>query len=181
MGSPKARTARKRSITRRKVVGPAALPRTETAAPRVSHVVRPVTELSFLVVEADPDVQVQVARTIRTQGHRVVGTSSGTGALALVSECAVDLILVSQDLPGRAGVEVTRLLRQRRPTTPVLLMASSDDDGLRDAARAAGAEGCVTKPFTVEALARWLGARRQPLVSAAPTGAGVAELLHQRE
>src|SRR5688500_9115242 len=69
-------------------------------------------ERSVLVVEADPEVQVQMARALRKCGLRVVGTSSGDGALALVSEWDVDLILISEDLPGRAGVEVTRLIHR---------------------------------------------------------------------
>src|ERR1700712_198354 len=67
-------------------------------------------ERSVLVVEADPEIQVQMARALRREGHRVVGTSSGDGALALVSQWDVDLILISEDLPGRAGIEVTRLI-----------------------------------------------------------------------
>ena len=63
-------------------------------------------EQSVLVVEADPDLQVQMARALRKQGLRVVATGSGSGALALVSEWDVSLILVSESLPGRSGIDL---------------------------------------------------------------------------
>lgn len=113
-------------------------------------------ERSVLVVEPDPEVQVQMARTLRREGHRVVGTSSGDGALALVSQWDVDLILISEDLPGRAGIEVTRLIHAVRPQAPVVVMATLAEPSLRAAARAAGAIDCVPKPLQVEDLSRWL-------------------------
>jgi CheY-like chemotaxis protein len=113
-------------------------------------------ERSVLVVEADPEVQVQMARALRREGHRVVGTSSGDGALALVSQWDVDLILISEDLPGRAGIEVTRLITAVQPQAPVIVMSFNAEPSLRAAARAAGAVDCLAKPLDVELLARWL-------------------------
>jgi CheY-like chemotaxis protein len=114
------------------------------------------SERSVLVVEADPEVQVQMARTLRREGHRVVGTSSGDGALALVSQWDVDLILISEDLPGRAGIEVTRLIHAVKPEAPVVVMAQVAEPSLRAAARAAGAVDCLPKPLQIEELSRWL-------------------------
>ena len=129
----------------------------EREAPEVPALIRVgPRERSVLVVEADPEVQVQMARTLRREGHRVVGTSSGDGALALVSQWDVDLILISEDLPGRAGIEVTRLIHAVKPQAPVVVMATLAEPSLRAAARAAGAIDCVPKPLQVEHLARWL-------------------------
>jgi CheY-like chemotaxis protein len=128
-------------------------------------------EPSVLVVEADPEVQVQMARALRRCGLRVVGTSSGDGALALVSEWEVDLVLVSEDLPGRAGVEVTRLIHRARPRAQVVVLASARESDVSEAARAAGAVGCVSKPFEIESLARWL----DPFINPLPAPHAVAE------
>ena len=129
----------------------------EREAPDVPALIRVgPRERSVLVVEADPEIQVQMARTLRREGHRVVGTSSGDGALALVSQWDVDLILISEDLPGRAGIEVTRLIHAVKPQAPVVVMATLAEPSLRAAARAAGAIDCVPKPLQVEHLSRWL-------------------------
>ncbi|MET0342301.1 MAG: response regulator [Polyangiales bacterium] len=129
-------------------------------------------ERSVLVVEPDPEVQVQMARALRREGHRVVGTSSGDGALALVSQWDVDLILISEDLPGRAGIEVTRLIHAVCPQAPVVVMATLAEPSLRAAARAAGAIDCVPKPLQVEHLSRWL---EPPALDARHESEAVAE------
>ncbi len=128
----------------------------------------------MLIIEADPDVQASIARTLRASGYRVVGTSSGDGALALISEWKVDLILVAQDLPGRAGVEVARLLRQRT-TSPVVIMASHDEPCVREAARAAGAVGYVHKPLAVASITPWLGPAQRESASLLNSAATVAQ------
>lgn len=171
MSSAKGRAARPRAVTRSRATASAVVPDALASAllPKV-----PV-ERSVLVVEADPDVQVQVARSLRAQGHRVVGTSSGDGALALITEWAVDLVLVSQDLPGRTGVEVTRILRERRPSVPVVLMVSAAESPLREAARMAGAAGCVMKPLALETLSLWLGPPLLPRLREMSNSVSVAE------
>jgi CheY-like chemotaxis protein len=113
-------------------------------------------ERSVLVVEADPELQVQMARQLRREGHRVVGTSSGDGALALIAQWDVDLVLINEDLPGRAGIEVTRLIHAVKPLMPLIVMSTNAEPSLRAAARAAGAVECLLKPLRVESLARWL-------------------------
>lgn len=113
-----------------------------------------------------------MARILRREGHRVVGTSSGDGALALVSQWDVDLILISEDLPGRAGIEVTRLIHAVRPQTPAILMSTMAEPSLRAAARAAGAVDCLSKPLQIEELARWL---EPPSLEPLPAQQAVAE------
>jgi CheY-like chemotaxis protein len=114
------------------------------------------TSRAVLVVEADPEVQARLARNLSRRGHRVVGTGSGDGALALTSQWAVDLVLVSDNLPGRTGMEVARLIHQALPRATVVLMCDNLEPGTRAAARAAGATECVRKPLLDEHLGYWL-------------------------
>ena len=104
-----------------------------------------------LLIENDPDLQWRLARMLTVDGNRVVGTSSGDGALALIDHWPVDLVLVAEALPGIDGLEVARELRDRIPETPVILMAEQRSD-VQVAARHAGAVACLIKPFRFEAL-----------------------------
>lgn len=99
-----------------------------------------------LVVEPDPDLQHKFARWLTVAGNRVVGTSSGDGALALASRWPVDLAFVAEDLPGMDGLEVVRRLIELRPATRVVLLASEDGAEVQSAARLAGACACARKP-----------------------------------
>jgi CheY-like chemotaxis protein len=111
---------------------------------------------SVLVVEADPEVQARLARNLSRRGNRVVGTGSGDGALALISQWEVDLVLISDNLPGRTGVEVARLVHLARPNATIVLMCDNLEPGTRAAARAAGATECVRKPLLDEHIGYWL-------------------------
>lgn len=114
---------------------------------------------SVLVVEADPEVQARLARGLSRRGNRVVGTGSGDGALALVSQWDVDLVLISDTLPGRSGVEVVRAVHQIRPQAVIVLMSDNLEQCIRLAAAGAGASDCVRKPLGDEELAQVLRMR----------------------
>jgi len=120
--------------------------------PGSGEVERTLRPCGVLVVESDPDLQWRLARTLTVEGNRVVGTSSGDGALALVAEWPVDLVLVSEELPGMEGIEVIRHLHERCPTLVSVLLADEDTPDLRAAARLAGATTCIRKPHEIHTL-----------------------------
>ena len=70
---------------------------------------------SVLLVEADPDLQWSLARMLTVDGNRVVGTSSGEGALTVIEQWDAELALVASKLPGMSGIEVARQLREWNP------------------------------------------------------------------
>jgi CheY-like chemotaxis protein len=111
---------------------------------------------AVLVVEPDPENQVELAHALRARGHRVVGTSSAVGALALVGQWPVDLVLVSQDLPGTTGVQVTEELLQHHPDLRIVVLASEGGPGLRTAALRAGAIECLARMHVMGMLTSWL-------------------------
>lgn len=117
---------------------------------------------SILVVESDPEVQARLARGLSRRGHRVVGTGSGDGALALVSQWDVDLVLISDTLPGRSGVEVVRAIHQVRPDAAIVLMSDNLEPAIRLAASGAGAQQCMRKPLGDDELAQLLRLRAEP-------------------
>lgn len=131
----------------------------EGAGPRTSRMhggrstlpphLRAMPKRGVLVVESDPDLQWSLARMLTMLGNRVVGTSSSDGALALLAEWPVDLVLVAEDLPGMDGLELAHHVRETVPKVPVILLAN-DGPGVRDAAAAAGVAAYLVKPFRLE-------------------------------
>jgi CheY-like chemotaxis protein len=115
---------------------------------------------AVLVVEADPELQWRLARMLTVHGNRVVGTSSGDGALALIREWPVDLVLVDADLPATSGMsalDLARTLREEHSQIQVVLMTSATaDDELQIAARLAGVVACLAKPFRADTIAEVL-------------------------
>lgn len=116
------------------------------------------TARSVLLVEPDPEHQVELAHALRDRGHRVVGTSSDSGALALIEQWPVDLVLVSQELPGTTGVQVAQTLIEAHPELRLVVIASEGSEGLRHAAQRSGALDCVARACIIDALDSWLSA-----------------------
>ncbi len=129
----------------------------DDTGPGSGEMERNLRPCGVLVVESDPDLQWRLARTLTVEGNRVVGTSSGDGALALVAEWPVDLVLVSEELPGMEGIEVIRHLHERCPTLVSVLLAEDDTADLRAAARLAGATTCIRKPKDIHDLITVIG------------------------
>lgn len=107
---------------------------------------------SVLVVEDDPDQQWRLARMLTVNGNRVVGTSSGDGALALIAEWPVDLVLIDDTLPGMHAVELARRIRDTYPRIAVALMTDGDPLACAPDARRLGAFACFSKPLAPEAI-----------------------------
>jgi DNA-binding response OmpR family regulator len=106
---------------------------------------------SVLLVESDPDLQWNLARMLTVNGNRVVGTSSGDGAIAVIEQWEPDLALVASTLPGTSGVEIARQLREKNPDLLVILMDEGlVEPGVRE--RSTDVSAYLAKPFRFEAL-----------------------------
>ena len=111
----------------------------------------PPRHRSVLVVESDPDLQWNLARMLTVHGNRVVGTSSGDGALTVNELWSADLALVSSTLPHMTGVEVAKRLRAQNPDLLVILMDDPTPSvGVDESSTAVAAR--LPKPFGFEVL-----------------------------
>ena len=94
---------------------------------------------------------------LASEGFEVVGsTPSADEAIRLAGELRPDVVLMDINLSGGCGVEATREITTRNPTTRVVMLTVSTDrnDVLRTLR--AGADGYLTKDGTPEGLARAL-------------------------
>lgn len=123
---------------------------------KLESAVRTLTESrtkhrSVLLVESDPDLQWSMARMLTVNGNRVVGTSSGEGALAVIEYWDPDLALVSSCLPQKSGVEIASQLRAKNPDLLVILMEdATPEPEAREPSAAVSAR--LPRPFRFEAL-----------------------------
>jgi DNA-binding NarL/FixJ family response regulator len=76
----------------------------------------------------------------------VVGEAAdGVEAVRSAAELVPDVILMDLRMPGLDGIEATRLVTSRHPTSKVLALTTFDDDEHLYAALAAGASGFLVK------------------------------------
>ncbi len=128
----------------------------EASAQKLEMAARTIAESrprhrSVLLVESDPDLQWSLARMLTVDGNRVVGTSSGDGALTVIEQWNADLALVASTLPGASGVEVARRLREHNPDLLVILM-SDESPAPVARERSTDVSAYLAKPFRFESL-----------------------------
>ena len=111
---------------------------------------------TVLVVEDEEGVREVIVRMLERLGFHVIAAVDGQDALRVLDEHdgGVTAVLLDLSMPRMGGAETVRLVRQRSPELPVLLMsgyterdvASKILDGL------GGAVGFLQKPFLSEDL-----------------------------
>ena len=115
----------------------------------------PVSSRTVLIVDDEPDNREVITSIVQdVLGHTVLTATNGHEALEQ-AERRPDLVLLDLRMPGMSGFEVARVLKQRATTAqiPILAITALDDEDDRREASDAGCIGCVTKPFSEEALA----------------------------
>lgn len=109
---------------------------------------------SILVVEDDADIQQLVSYNLIKSGFNVTCADSGEEALHLLEQERVDLIVLDLMLPGKDGIEVCTIIREKPDSAQppiIMLTAKSEEDDIVSGL-ACGADDYVTKPFSPRVL-----------------------------
>lgn len=130
-------------------------PETETASQTRSERA-PGQSLHILVVEDHPINQKLAGLLLQKMGHRHSLAHDGAEALERLATERFDLVLMDVMMPGIDGLSALAQLREReatgQPRTPVLMVTAHAMVGDRERFLAAGADGYVSKPISVDAL-----------------------------
>lgn len=131
----------------------------QAESPEPATTVRPPHQrsLSILVVDDTPANRKVIRAFLQCAGHTVAEAASGEAAVESVSSGQFDLVLMDMRLPGIGGLEATRRIRSLadpvRARVPVLATTADTDPPDPKAARGAGLNGWLRKPFKAEDLA----------------------------
>jgi CheY-like chemotaxis protein len=113
----------------------------------------------ILIVDDDLAVQATVRLLLERAGHDVVTAGDGRKGLALFGASDFDLLFLDIFMPGMDGFETMRLVRQRRPLIPIIVISgrpvASDAGCAPDfltMATKLGAVSSLQKPFKPAAL-----------------------------
>jgi len=109
--------------------------------------------IPVLVVEDDARLRDILTRHLERMGYEVRAASSGGGALSDLEQRPASIVLTDVRMPGMDGHTLLQVLRERCPSTKVILMTAfgSVDDAV--SAMSAGAYSYVCKPFKVDEIA----------------------------
>jgi two-component system response regulator MprA len=111
-----------------------------------------MSDAAVLLVDDDAPILRMLERTLLAEGYTVVAVADGGAALAQVERSLPDLIVLDVGMPGMDGLAVTRRLRAKGLSLPILLLTARDALAERVAGLDAGADDYLVKPFEVEEL-----------------------------
>lgn len=127
--------------------------------------------MRILVVEDEKKLAMFIRKALREAGFAVDVTHNGDEALELASNTPFDAIVLDIMLPGRDGLSILRLLRERRNAVPILILTARSSVSERIEGLNLGADDYMTKPFStselvarLNALARRIGDARFSLL-----------------
>ena len=143
-------------------VGPAQLPgehlrAVRSALPQLAQ--QPLVDghATVLLVEDDPEERAVLAEVLRELGWSVEVAPDAAVALALLDELDdVELVLSDQRMPGMSGVELVRIVEERRPEVRAVLLTAYGDDATCEDALRARALTVLAKPVHILDLQRVL-------------------------
>jgi two-component system phosphate regulon response regulator PhoB len=107
-----------------------------------------------LVIEDEKDLQRVLEYNLRQAGHEVLAATRGPDGLHLARESHPELILLDLMLPGLAGKDICRLLKDAPETKdiPIIIMTARGEEVDRVLGFELGADDYVVKPFSVREL-----------------------------
>jgi DNA-binding NtrC family response regulator len=105
-----------------------------------------------LIVDDEMELVETLVARLKRRGIEARGSPSGREALELVASGKFDVALVDVKMPGINGIELVRLLKERIPELPVVMLtghgsAQHAEDGL-----SLGAYAYLMKPVKLPAL-----------------------------
>jgi two-component system response regulator HydG len=105
-----------------------------------------------LLIDDEKSMIETLSVLLKREGFEVLGALSGSEGIERFAEAKPDLVLTDVRMPKVSGVDVLEAIRQRDPTTPVVLMTAQAS--LQSAIQAVnlGATHYVQKPFSNEEL-----------------------------
>ena len=123
----------------------------------------------ILVVDDEPEIADLVEVYLKSEGCTVFKCGTGTEALAVVRNQALDLAILDVMLPDISGFTLCGEIRKEHHF-PVLMLTAKAEDMDKITGLTIGADDYITKPFAIEELLARIRAalRKRPAQAAEP-------------
>jgi two-component system, OmpR family, KDP operon response regulator KdpE len=110
-----------------------------------------VQKTKVLIVDDEHSIRRFLRTALSAHGYEVHEVTTGEDAILQTINIRPDVIILDLGLPGMAGIEVTRRIREWTQT-PIIILSVQNQDADKIEALDAGADDYLTKPFSVGEL-----------------------------
>ena len=108
--------------------------------------------MRILVIEDEPRILSFLSRGLEAEGFFVLGARDGQEGLRLAETTRFDLVILDLLLPRLDGLSVLRLLDEKQPELPVVIVSARADLATKLHGFGLGARDYLTKPFSFDEL-----------------------------
>lgn len=106
----------------------------------------------ILIIEDNADIANLVIVNLRGKHMQVDHASNGEAGLKMALSHIYQLVILDLMLPGMDGLDVCRVMRDKKNYTPVLMLTAKTSELDRVLGLEVGADDYLTKPFSVPEL-----------------------------
>jgi DNA-binding response OmpR family regulator len=89
----------------------------------------------------------------------ILTAENGKQGADIIASHPIDLVVTDLSMPVMDGYELLALLREKWPTTPVIVMTADDSRAAGQRLRSLGVEQCISKPYQLSELVRVISGR----------------------
>lgn len=79
-------------------------------------------QIAVLLVDDEPRFLGTTGKLLERLGFRVLTVASGKGALALLADNAVDVVVLDMKMPGMDGIETLKAIKRDHPMVEAILL-----------------------------------------------------------
>lgn len=108
--------------------------------------------MRVLLAEDEKKVAQHIRTALREQGFTVDMFHRGDDALSAALSTPYDAVVLDVMMPGRDGLSVLRVLREKRISAPILLVTARGEVSERVEGLMLGADDYLSKPFAMNEL-----------------------------
>jgi two-component system response regulator PhoP len=108
--------------------------------------------MRILVIEDEIKLQNQIRQQLEAAGYMVDSSSDGNEGLFFATEYPLDAAIIDIGLPGKSGLEIIKVLREKRSLLPILILTARSSWQDKVTGLEMGADDYLTKPFQMEEL-----------------------------
>jgi DNA-binding response OmpR family regulator len=111
-------------------------------------------EPKLLLADDDPSVRDLISRILSFLGYEVMVANNGLEAGTLFLTGSYDLVITDLHMPLMNGWQLSRLIKERSPSTPVIVITGFRDDRYWEEMNMNWVDAIVMKPFKVKEFGR---------------------------
>ena len=108
----------------------------------------------ILIIEDEKAVREMLCFTLKNNGFEILEAEDSNSALDVLKENEINLILLDWMLPGKQGIEISRIIRSSSEIKdiPIIMLTAKSDESDKVLGLESGADDYVTKPFSPKEL-----------------------------